>query len=130
MQEPDIEYEPFPRVLVEAVDALLKKYKNCSRTVDTEKEWGALTELYRWWKQLFPEEYKEFIKGQKELRNAAHNKHASHREKGGAEMRHTLEFPGRFYTLMTEFFPDQKLTKEFSHKLAKRIPDLQVPKQL
>lgn len=121
--------ERFPKAYVDAVDKLVQEaaISGVGTRVDSPAAWMIVLNLWRFWRHFFRDEHDAFIKSQNAGRRLHVNKHASAREKGGAEVRHLAEFPEKWHRLMREFFPDQNWDKKFVRTLIQYIPVLQVP---
>jgi len=98
------------------------------RTVDGTQDWDIVRALFSLWRKAYPHEYLEFVSHLKTIRRVNSNDFAaSEYGPSGGQVRHIAELPGRFHRLLGIFFPDQHMSKQFTRKLVKHIPELQAP---
>lgn len=135
-EQGDIEWVPFPKPVVEAVDKIVERAKiiGVDGRVETTKHWELVEDLFRLWARFYPTEYQQYYQQQVELKKNQQNEHGSAREAGGAEVQHVVEIPRRFYSLLHGIFPevDSQLvgSKTFAMKLVQRLPILQVGEKI
>lgn len=136
MQEtPDFSMEllPMPRWVVEALDKMLKRWTQAGRNTRVEgiRDWEIVVALWQVWRKAYPEEYQDFVAKVRKTRSTHINKHGSSKfGPDGGQIRHIADIPGRFDKLLATFYPQQKYSKSFLHKLVKYIPDLQAPEKV
>lgn len=121
----DIKYVPYERPIVAAVDKLLElsKQRGYPQIVSSDKDWEIIEFMIKIFATLYPEHWADFQRKQKEMKAAQKNKHASNREKGGAEVRHLLEIPKPLAEMIMKMFPMQRLQdKKFATEFARRLP--------
>lgn len=114
---------PYERPIVAAVDQLLKlsKQRGYPTHISNEKDWEIVDFIYKMFASLYPNEHADFVRKQAEMKSNQKNKYASNREAGGAEVRHLLEIPMKFYQMLLAVFPMQKFDKTFAIKLGQRM---------
>ena len=99
--------------------------------VETNKDWQVVEAVFKVWVLNYKHEFMQAKKDQKMLRNIAKNKYASDEPKGGAVIRHVVNYPTGFTRLMGSIYPEQKLQdKKFIKRFLKIIPLFQVPEKI
>ena len=111
----------------DAVEALMRMADGSTGKVETEKDWQVLEAIFKLWAYFYQEEFREATRKHKELRKIAKNEFASTRDKGGAEIRHLIEWPNHLLRLIESIYPDQKThDKKFVLKYVKKFRIFQV----
>lgn len=121
-----IEYVPYPRQLVEAIDALIryKRELGVGDSVSSNKDWRVLLKTFDVWRVIYPEDYNAFFKSQKEYWATLKNEYGVHQERGGAVIRKHAEIPQKLFRMIEIMFPKQQWDKKFLVGLARRLPIL------
>ena len=115
----------------DSVEVIMKMADGSNGRVETHKDWQVVEAIFKIWMLNYKSEFKAAISDQKRLRYVAKNKFASNREKGGALIRHLINYPSGFVKLMHSVYPDQKLhDMKFAKRLLKLIPLFQVPEKV
>lgn len=90
--------------------------------IATQKDWSILDEIIKVWSVAYPDMYRLHLDNIKKIRKANDATKGIAKDKGGAEIRHTVEIPEKLLSLVRAIFPSQNLDKSFIYKFAKRYP--------
>lgn len=121
----DFSYIEVPRHKVQRVDHIIDKHKRlkCNTWVQTDNDWEIVLDLYHFWQDEYPEEYKFFADSMTKLKSHLIRDDAIVK-KGESMMQHQLELPEYFYRFIVAVFFDQDkhFDRKFIKELARRLP--------
>lgn len=125
----DIYYLPFPKPLVDFVDALIAvAKKNESRDrVQHDRDWMTLAYIIRGWEILYPQEKASLDHLIAQLR-LTEKSHGINRE-GEAMIQHQAEIPEHLHALIQAIFPHQKMDTQFIRAFVKHFPQFRPSKE-
>ena len=127
-----MELAVFPKSLLEAVEVIDKHWKMYGSKdgyIERQKDWDVVEHCFELFRLSYPEDFKIFVKTQRDIRGNLKEKHGGITEPD-VNMQHMINIPQKMYQLINVFYPSQKWDKKFCIKLAKKLPVLSVPKIL
>lgn len=135
-KEPEITAIPFERPIVQAVDALVlfaKHKASPNKIIESNSDWEVVSYIYKMYETFFPKSAKLFQDTMKQTRNRQTikgGKRLSISKEGDASVQHQMNLPFEFHSMIKAIYPNQKLTKDFTRELFKRMPQLRVAEKL
>lgn len=101
---------------------------------DKEKgPWGAIEEMFKWWKKERPQEYKAFIVDVELTKKTRLDKFGASKDKNSG-MRYTLDIPEKIWQMIAAMYGDKEkidiYDKKFFREMGRRFPFLKVAERL